>query len=53
MKMMEERERKRAKRDGEWRKEQGKKEQEKRGKRTCVMQKKNEHCAGNLRGSEQ
>lgn len=33
MKMMEERERKRAKRDGEWRKEQGKKEQEKEGEK--------------------
>ena len=53
MKMMEEWERKRAKRDGEWRKERGKKEQEKEGKKDMRHAEKNEHCAGNLRGSEQ
>ena len=53
MKMMEERERKRAKREGEWRKEQGKKEQEKEEKKDMRHAEKNEHCAGNLRGSEQ
>ena len=48
MKMMEDRERKRAKREGEWRKEQ-----EKEGKKDMRHAEKNEHCTGNLRGSEQ
>ena len=42
---MEERETKRAKRDGEWRKEQ-----EKEGEKDMRHAEKNEHCAGNLGG---